>query len=78
MHCTEPKVRTARTRHVCDSCGESIDPGQSYATWVAFEDTATRNKMHMECYTAHEEQAFEEGTAEWEFTRHGHARGSAQ
>lgn len=78
MRCTEPETRVARTGHVCHSCGESIDPGQAYVFWTAFEDTATRNKMHKECYAAHEQRAREEGADEWEFARYGHARGSTE
>jgi len=45
--------RTARKTHVCWWCGEQIDAGSKYCTWVyADEGTIRRVKCHSECYDA--------------------------
>ena len=49
MYCTPAKTLTARVRHQCTYCGESIEPGETYARWASYEDTCFTNKMHPEC-----------------------------
>ena len=67
-------VKTSRKRRQCDWCGEAIEIGQPYESymWSAYGDTS-RITMHPECQTAAGKLASQEGGfVEWtcgEFAR---------
>ena len=72
MHCTPVKTPKAVKRHSCMSCGEAINVGELYFSWVSFDmGTAGRNKMHKECYQMHKEDS---DGHEWEYTPFSHDR----
>ena len=76
MYCTDTKTVKARKSHRCTSCGEVIAPGTLYTRWLSVDDSAMTNKMHTECYTAHEDDARANGGGQWEYTPHSYPRGS--
>ena len=79
MFCGAIAKPTAKVTHRCTSCGEAIDAGSEYIKWSSFDDgSAFTNKMHPECYEAHEENAKHWGDSEWEYTPYSHARGTAE
>ena len=60
-------VKKSRKRRWCDWCGEAIEIGQSYDSYMfaAYGDTS-RIKMHPECHRAAGELATQEGGfVEW-------------
>ena len=74
--CTQPETRKSRKARRCDSCGEAIDVGGLYRRWRCFDARdAETVQMHPECHDAHLAAADGE---DYEFSRHGHARGSAE
>ena len=69
----------AKIKHICTSCGENIEVGNQYTRWTSFDEgSAFTNKMHPECYEAHEENAQEWGEGEWEYVPFSYPRGSAE
>lgn len=77
MFCSTLETLTARKPHVCMSCGERINVGETYNRWRCFDggDVST-NKMHPECYAMHCDLA--EGLGQWEYTPYSHERPAAQ
>ena len=74
MFNAEPSRPKARKWHRCTSCGESIEIGVEYVRWLSVDGReAMHNKMHPECYSAHNDDA----TGEWEYMLYGHPRGSS-
>lgn len=73
--CTPIKDVVARKPHQCTSCGEAIVIGEKYAKWTSFEDSAFSNKMHAECYKAHDEDRVFWGGGQWEYTPYSYPRG---
>lgn len=49
MFSTSPTTRTARVRHVCTWCSQTIEPGTRYERWVTFDDSAFTSQIHPEC-----------------------------
>ena len=75
MHSTPVTKPKAVKKHVCMSCGEAINPGDTYCMWVAFDaGTATTNKMHQECLDMH---VGDSDGYEWEYTPFSHERPEA-
>lgn len=68
-------IQSAKKRHACTWCGESINVGETYMRYRWFRDgDAGTNKMHPECDAACNDAAREEGG--WiEFMPGEHARG---
>jgi len=60
--CTATSTYKARKRHVCDACGQAINPGDTYKRYRWFDggDVGTV-KAHPECYEAINDLAAEEG-----------------
>jgi hypothetical protein len=53
MHHTQSEDRKARKEHKCTWCAQVIPVGETYVSWLTFEDGAAMpNKMHQECYDA--------------------------
>lgn len=77
MFCSTLETLKARKPHVCMSCGQRINVGETYNRWRCFDggDVGT-NKMHPECYAAHCSDA--DGYGTWEFTPYSHERPVAQ
>jgi hypothetical protein len=79
MFCSPTITPTARVEHKCTSCAEPILKGEKYLKWASFDDGATcTNKMHVECYDAHDAQAKEWGERMWEYRKYDYKRGSAE
>lgn len=69
-HATLPILRKARKEHICDWCGERIEPKERYYTWCWFDDgTATTVKSHDVCYKASNRVVIEWGADEVWFDR---------
>ena len=79
MFCSTLETLTARKPHVCMSCGQRIEAGETYNRWRCFDggDVGT-NKMHPECYAMHSSDAATLGESAWEFTPYSHERPTAQ
>ncbi len=72
MYCTDTETLNARKPHVCMSCGQRIEPGETYKRWRCYDGgDAGTNKMHPECYAAHSDDAIN-GT--WEYTPFSYER----
>lgn len=59
MFCSPTETRVARKRHRCTSCGEWIEPGETYKRWASIEtgDSPLTSKMHPECLEGHTQGA---------------------
>jgi len=66
MYCTPTETPKARKPHRCMSCGEKIEVGEKYIRWRCYDDGASTNKMHVECYQMHCDDA-ETGGGSWEY-----------
>lgn len=75
MFITQAKEVKARVVHKCTSCGETIEVGEIYLSWKSCDDTFFTNKMHKECFDAHNEDA--EGR-EYEYTPYSYPRGRTE
>ena len=75
MYCTEVETLKARKIHLCQSCGERINVGDTYNRWRCYDsgDVGTV-KMHPECYAMHCADAECMGGGPWEFSPFGHER----
>lgn len=71
---TDTEAHVARKAHVCDSCGETINAGDSYRRWRYFNDGASTIRMHPECLEMHISGAASVGECEFEFEPHAHER----
>jgi predicted RNA-binding Zn-ribbon protein involved in translation (DUF1610 family) len=70
-YCTEAETLKARKPHVCMSCGQRIEAGETYKRWRCYDGgDAGTNKMHPECLAMH--QADEDGT--WEYSPFSYER----
>lgn len=55
-------LRRARKEHVCDWCGEKIEPKTKYRTWFGIvEGDVSNSKTHPECDEASNEYVGETG-----------------
>jgi predicted RNA-binding Zn-ribbon protein involved in translation (DUF1610 family) len=74
--CTTTETLKARKRHVCMSCGEQINAGDTYKRWRCYDGgDAGTVKMHPECQAAHQADADKYGGGAWEFTPFSYPRG---
>lgn len=78
MFCSIASKVKARKDHRCTSCGEIIVKGEDYIKWNSVEDSWFSNKMHQECYDAHEEDAKEWGDGQWDYMPYSYSRGSTE
>ena len=54
MYCTNTETLRARKPHVCMSCGQRIEVGETYKRWRTYDGgDAGTNKMHPECLQMH-------------------------
>ena len=75
MYCTDPETLKARKKHLCDSCGEPVLPGETYRRWRCYDGgEAGTVKMHPECHDMHCKDARDSGGGAWEFYRWEHER----
>lgn len=74
MYCTPRQILKARKPHMCTSCGEEISKGSEYTRWASFDDGAYTNKMHPECYKAHDGDSL---GGYWDYTPYSYQRGEA-
>lgn len=75
MHRTEPELLKARKVHICTSCGQRIEVGDTYKRWRSYDDgDAGTSKMHPECYEVHDDDAKQLGDGRWEYTPFSHER----
>lgn len=75
MYCTDPDTFKARKLHVCMSCGQCIEVGETYKRWRSYDGgDAGTSKMHPECLAMHQEEG---DYGEWEYTPFSYERPEA-
>lgn len=68
MYCTDTETLKARKPHVCMSCGQRIEVGETYKRWRTYDSgDAGTSKMHPECLQMHNDDAAGEGGGPWEY-----------
>jgi hypothetical protein len=68
-YATPAETHKARLQHVCDWCGEAINPGANYQRWRYYGDRVSTVKAHPECFEAAGELASEWGADDVLFNR---------